>query len=147
MERPACITCPHWSCDRDARPFKGDCRVNAPVAVIAPLPDGYNVLSLWPVTSPFVGCGEHPDFPAYLESRKPKKIVYADGPGIYDALPSRVANIVVSETHKEGDPEWDNPPVEVIRERLAKISERTMQQWKGFGEVSLFRVRRFLGRD
>ena len=68
MERPKCETCPYWVGDPE-EPM-GECRIHYPE-----IPSGspsYLVegLGYWPETSRKAGCGDHPDFPAYLASLK-----------------------------------------------------------------------------
>lgn len=72
MERPTCKTCPYWDVF-NREPFdEGDCRKQAPRAYLdsefSPSEQGNN--AYWPVTTEIDWCGEHPDFPAYLEGLK-----------------------------------------------------------------------------
>ncbi len=66
MERPTCATCAYWD---DAT---GDCHRLAPLPVwVENFPNEGNTHQvIWPETEPDDWCGEHPDFPAYIQSRQ-----------------------------------------------------------------------------
>ena len=76
MERPTCETCPYWDGDHSVKGI-GYCKRNAPVPIILPLrgelPNDYHIGDD-PTFAELAGtdwCGEHPQFPAYIESLKP----------------------------------------------------------------------------
>jgi hypothetical protein len=73
MERPTCKTCPYFDSYDDTK-SSGYCMRNAPSPLSYPefgrieeLPTNSRIL--WPeITEPGEDfCGEHPDFPAYLQ--------------------------------------------------------------------------------
>ncbi len=96
MERPVCETCPFWYWDQYGETEVGDvdmaeCRRYAPMADQEPngtkracaRADGISYDSTtWPITGPIDWCGEHPDFPAYLESLKEGRIVPGSVPEV-----------------------------------------------------------------
>lgn len=59
-EPPKCETCPYWA--RHPGAFVGQCRK------YAPRPGSSEAAAAWRQTGEGEGCGEHPDFPAYLRS-------------------------------------------------------------------------------
>lgn len=63
MDRPTCATCPYWERDADER--EGYCHRLPPAFRLVPTDD-----YVQPWTWETDWCGEHPDFPAFLESRK-----------------------------------------------------------------------------
>ena len=63
MDRPTCATCPYW--ERDAYEREGYCHRLPPAFRLVPTDD-----YVQPWTWETDWCGEHPDFPAFLESRK-----------------------------------------------------------------------------
>lgn len=70
MDRPTCETCPYFSqhvndCDR------GDCRRTGPLTVRIDGDEGVWFDGHWPEVSPDDWCGEHPGFPAFIESTRP----------------------------------------------------------------------------
>lgn len=88
MDRPTCKTCPHFVCmsceENPSDPNYGPCCITEngigshdqticrrypPIRMEDP---GLNPPSFfaWPEVEEYEGCGEHPDFPAYLASLK-----------------------------------------------------------------------------
>lgn len=67
MERPSCRTCVHWN---DTGERESECMRMPPTVFVIPFPrdDGTYTESVFPMVSAGMGCGEHPDFPAYLAS-------------------------------------------------------------------------------
>lgn len=61
MDRPTCKTCPYWCFAVQS------CRNSSPVVRLSA--DGSAVAS-WPPTAFDAWCGEHPGFPAWIESQK-----------------------------------------------------------------------------
>lgn len=81
MERPICATCVHFR-EFGNDPGEGQCK-RLPPAVILDV-NGV-ALSVWPEVSDYQGCGEHPDFPAYIASlRGPER-----PDGVLETRPSR----------------------------------------------------------
>ena len=90
MDYPTCSTCPYWLYDLDGsdpaapRPdfdsldtspdvdtHGGECRRSAPVARMKmPAMNFFADRLRWPRTTSSEWCGEHPDFPAYIASRR-----------------------------------------------------------------------------
>jgi len=79
MDRPTCKTCPYWNAPKhheyldEDEPERGDCRkynpvfrpdMSAEMGACQPW-DGW-----WPTTSETQFCGEHPNFPAWIASRR-----------------------------------------------------------------------------
>lgn len=75
--RPTCGTCPYW--DRAGDGPYGWCHRYPPQ--LAPNPDREDrrVEELRPVMSSSRWCGEHPDFPAYLGSRRAPSVPESGG--------------------------------------------------------------------
>ena len=71
MDRPNCGTCPYFLCDDDSE--SGECHKNAPTPFIYDDRDSDPIYQRWPYMLEGEFCGEHPDFPAYIESLKPAK--------------------------------------------------------------------------
>lgn len=77
MKLPTCETCPYWDKIRlnCVTEHSGQCRKNPPELLLETA-DGTETFtrirraSLWPVTISSHYCGEHPDFPEYLQARK-----------------------------------------------------------------------------
>ena len=74
-ERPTCETCPYW--EKWDEGSVGNCQRHAPIPSVeryAPEligPHGATRAStFWPETDPSDACGDHPDFPAWLEERQ-----------------------------------------------------------------------------
>jgi hypothetical protein len=80
VDRPTCKTCPYWvnyTCDSEepARPDSGGCELLPPQWVGPPIDAARDVCPTvnpdnWsqPCTNSCDGCGQHPDFPAYLKA-------------------------------------------------------------------------------
>ncbi len=72
MERPTCKTCPHF------RDFgtDGTCHKSAPPPVQDfgqfDSPSRQGRRTIWAVVERDNGCGDHPEFPAYIASLKPR---------------------------------------------------------------------------
>lgn len=78
MDKPTCESCPYWFtwAQNDKKTARGECRKNAPFMRWVKFDKEeskrmYNFAM--PQTQIDFYCGEHPDFPAYLESLKPSK--------------------------------------------------------------------------
>lgn len=81
MERPTCKTCPYWEFGAETEgdiDYAGFCHRHAPAPRPLPLDgdDNFKKTTSYRVYLPVetlgeYWCGEHPDFPAYLESLKP----------------------------------------------------------------------------
>lgn len=73
MERPICKTCPYWKRDEVLRSI-GECRRHSPPAGMAGeirhSETNAPFRASWAKTLTDDWCGEHPGFPAYLESLK-----------------------------------------------------------------------------
>ena len=73
MDSPTCETCPyfHWLVND-----KGMCRRRSPQPNVSnPERDVGRMVAEWPDVSDYDWCGEHPDFPAWIESqRKPRRV-------------------------------------------------------------------------
>jgi len=69
VDKPACETCPYWLVsDRDDN--QGTCS-RYPPTVPSDVSCQYDPLSmLWPLTYHDTSCGEHPDFPAWIEEQR-----------------------------------------------------------------------------
>lgn len=67
MDRPTCATCPYWHDYVMGNGF-GQCRRIPPVFRVSSDTEDPN--GLFPESLALHFCGEHPDFPAFLESRK-----------------------------------------------------------------------------
>jgi hypothetical protein len=78
MKKPTCETCPWWqdNSERFENDGMGQCRKTIPnpfrYGSIKTDPD-IETESYWPICPKGAWCGEHPDFPAYLESLKEEK--------------------------------------------------------------------------
>ena len=78
MDRPSCLTCLYWEHkvrNRRSSPVYGECRRLPPVmlSTLAPLhKDGATCPADFanPLTCRDDWCGEHPDFPVWIESLK-----------------------------------------------------------------------------
>lgn len=82
MDRPSCATCPYWeSCGEDEGGVRmGRCVIRSPSIIpedyMAAKKEGYSsdeslrFASCFPVLYYSDCCAEHPDFPAWIESRK-----------------------------------------------------------------------------
>lgn len=72
MDRPRCETCPFWDKLTDDVIAFGRCRRHPPTVI----PNTYKVLlddaplTLWPKTDRSDYCGDHPDFPAYIDATR-----------------------------------------------------------------------------
>jgi len=70
MERPTCETCLKWQ--QGYNGIDGQCRANTPSLGRT---TGGHLVPDHPITEPSHWCGEHPDFPAWIESqRKPRRV-------------------------------------------------------------------------
>ena len=91
MDKPTCETCPYWLCrippNKDDSDGVGYCRRSPPLVTSATLgrwrPCDESIYgihhdrltSAWPHCDGADWCGEHPDFPAWIESqRKPRRV-------------------------------------------------------------------------
>jgi len=62
-ERPTCATCPYWAGPEDAHGGLGSCRPRSPRHLGSQCDD-------FAIVSSIEWCGDHPDFPAYIASRR-----------------------------------------------------------------------------
>lgn len=75
MKRPTCGTCPYWD-SRNYHEGGGLCRRFPPVFAANDRlsQEAKGIVDPWegiqPISQGSAWCGEHPDFPAYLESLK-----------------------------------------------------------------------------
>ena len=78
MDKPTCATCPYWVHTETADEFTtlGECMRYPPKLLPSYTDDlDSDIQRQWqfaagPIVSDDCFCGEHPDFPAFLESRK-----------------------------------------------------------------------------
>jgi hypothetical protein len=73
MERPTCKSCVYWDCLKVNDIHEGICRRNAPRPEFSPefSRDGdYEVFPVIPKTLAEEWCGEHIDFPAWIEAQR-----------------------------------------------------------------------------
>ena len=78
MDRPTCRTCPYWEIYLASDPQRGGvCERRPPVIVpISDIEEGWK--TVWPETGAQEGCGEHPDFPAFIASMRRSQPVTLD---------------------------------------------------------------------
>ena len=66
MDRPTCATCPYWLNEADDEGW----RQRRPPVVVPLLGSDAKWRTTQPESNAADWCGEHPDFPAFIESRK-----------------------------------------------------------------------------
>lgn len=67
--RPTCQTCPYWDNEYTGEKFCGLCRRSAPQCRLEKEDSAESFWADWPKSCDDHWCGEHPDFPAWIESR------------------------------------------------------------------------------
>ena len=73
MERPTCGTCPYFSEDEAGETVDGKyglCRRHAPHPIFVNKVVEEEDDTIWPILLSDEWCGEHPDFPEWLESQQ-----------------------------------------------------------------------------
>ncbi len=64
MDKPTCETCPYWDSDSCVEEFWCACRRNPPTL------EGDEERGGWLATHRENWCGEHPDFPKWIEEQR-----------------------------------------------------------------------------
>ena len=84
MDKPTCETCPFWN-KQDAQSPWGECRRHTPLfqpdaylTAVTIDPDDeerswFTFMGSFPLTEHDWWCGDHPDFNAYLDAKKPRQ--------------------------------------------------------------------------
>ena len=76
MDKPTCGTCPYWEqgADKELDIETGDCTRYPPTLVtpdkLSELIEDREFFTQFPKTYDEQSCGEHPDFPAWIESQR-----------------------------------------------------------------------------
>ncbi len=140
MEQPTCKTCPYWEHDNENEYPKGLCKRHAPQALPCSREavwTGYPFAS-WTETESTEWCGEHPDFPAYLESLKPQPPNNASSqPFPFGELSIRIQNIL------------ENNGIDTLNgsiNDLANLSLRKFRNAPNVGKVTIQEVIMFANK-
>ena len=89
MDKPTCETCPYFLQNEDDCGL-GNCHKHTPWHVVCNHGHDSWLDGQWPEISPDAFCGEHPDFPAWIESRRKPRRVSKDEVIVVD--PIKVTN-------------------------------------------------------
>lgn len=131
MDRPTCETCPYWMIEpNEPDRSRGECRRNAP----KPSPTGQNVnvdVEYWPQVFNDAWCGEHPDFPAYIEGLRPGRKPFISGEMMDRGLSIRAQRILGDATRRAG-------------KCITDLTDEDISKVRNCGGQALMEIRKFI---